>query len=206
MTIEQRSAEWFAQRAGKITASRFIDVVSRTRTGQPTADRVRYLRELVFERLAGAARHSISSRALTWGTEVEAFAREAYELQTGYVVRQAEFMLHARYPFIGASADGLVDPDGGIEVKSPHDEGIAIATWLDGMPAEHMPQVQGNMAVHGRSWWDFISYDPRQAPHLRLYVQRIPRDDAYIARLIAELEAFEAEVAAAVERLQRKAA
>jgi predicted phage-related endonuclease len=204
--IEQRSPEWFAQRAGKITASRFIDVVSRTREGKPTSDRARYLRELVFERSAGAAKHEIKSRALTWGTEVEGFAREAYELQTGNVVRPAEFTVHVRYPFIGASADGLVDPDGGIEMKCPHDEGVHIATWLDGMPAEHVPQVQGNMGVHGRSWWDFISYDPRQAPHLRLYVQRIPRDDAYIARLVVELQAFEAEVAAAVERLSRKAA
>ncbi|MCT9071225.1 YqaJ viral recombinase family protein [Cupriavidus gilardii] len=50
---------------------------------------------------------------------------------------------------------------GGIEIKSPHDEGVHINTWLNGMPEEHMPQVQGNMLVTGRQWWDFISYDPQ---------------------------------------------
>lgn len=206
MTIEQRTADWFAARAGRITASRFGDVISRTRTGQPSAERKRYLGELVFERTALAARHSISSRALTWGQEVEPFQKEAFELETGLTVMPGGFHVHPRYPFLGASPDGLIGADGGLEMKSPHSEAVHIQTLLEGMPPEHMPQVQGGMACTGRSYWYFSSYDPRQAPHLRLYVQRIPRDDAYIARLIAELEAFEAEVAAAVERLNRKAA
>jgi len=206
VTIEQRTAEWFAARAGRITASRFGDVISRTRTGQPTSERKRYLAELVFERTAQAARHEISSRSLTWGQEVEPFQKEAFELETGLVVMPGGFHVHPRYPFIAASPDGLIGADGGLEMKSPHSEAVHVQTLLEGMPPEHMPQVQGGMACTGRSYWYFSSYDPRQAPHLRLYVQRIPRDDAYIARLIAELQAFEAEVADAVARLERKAA
>jgi hypothetical protein len=51
------------------------------------------------------------------------------------------------------------------------------------MPPEHKPQVQTNIWVNECDWWDFISFDPRMPPHLCLFVQRIWRDDAYIAQL-----------------------
>jgi putative phage-type endonuclease len=197
---EQRSAEWYAARAGKLTASCFVDVLG------TKAARARYMREIVFERAAGIAKHEISSKSLAWGTDVEGFGLEAYALRTGNIVERSGFVVHPVYPFIGASPDGLIDSDGGVESKCPHNEAVHVLTWLEGMPDEHMPQVQGNMAVTGRAWWDFISYDPRQAEHLRLYVQRIPRDDRYIARLIAELRQFNEEADAMLQVLHRKAA
>jgi putative phage-type endonuclease len=197
---EQRSPAWHAARAGKITASRFVDVIG------TKAARARYMREIVFERAAGMARHEIGGKALAWGTDVETFARDAYQLHTGNLVVESDFIVHPAYPFIGASPDGLVASDGGIEMKCPHDEGVHVATWLDGMPLEHMAQVQGNLAVTGRRWWDFISYDPRQAEHLRLYVQRIPRHDEFIARLIGALLQFNEEAEAMLAELHRRAA
>jgi predicted phage-related endonuclease len=200
MSDEQRTEDWRAARAGKLTASRFVDVLG------TKAARAKYMREIVFERAAGIAKHEVSSKSLAWGTDVEPFLIEAYELQTGLIVKRSGFLLHPLYPFIGASPDGLVGTDGGIEGKSPHDEAVHIGTWLDGMPSEHYPQVQGNMAVTGRAWWDFISYDPRQAEPFRLYVQRVPRDDAYIARLFGELHQFNEEAEALLAQLRRKAA
>ena len=114
--------------------------------------------------------------------------------------------MHPRYDFIGASPDGLVSAVGGIEIKSPHDEAVHINTWLCGMPEEHMPQVQGNMMVTGRAWWDFISYDPRQCERLRLYVQRILRDDHFISEMLGALLQFEAELQQMVAELERKSA
>ncbi len=198
--IEQRTEDWHLQRAGKITASRFNDVL-----GSPAA-RQKYMRELCFERLAAAAKHSVTGKALAWGTDLEPFAKAAAELATGHIIEAAAFKLHPAYPFIGASADGLIEPDGGWENKCPHDEAVHIATWLDGMPADHRAQVQGNMAVHGRSWWLFTSYDPRQSERFRLYTQRIERDDAYIARLIAACRQFEGELQAMVAEVERRAA
>lgn len=198
--IEQKSDEWRQQRAGKLTASRFCDVL-----GTKSA-RAKYLREIVFERAAGVPKHDVSSKSLAWGNDVEPFQREAFELETGLVVRESGFVLHPVYPFIGSSPDGLIDPDGGLEMKSPHDEAVHVQTLLEGMPDEHMAQVQGNMAVTGRSFWYFTSYDPRQAPPLRLYVQRIQRDDAYIAKLIAALVQFNADADAMLAQLLKRAA
>lgn len=201
MANDQRTPEWYAARAGKLTASRFDVIVNGSR-----AAKAKLMREVVFERAAGMAKHEIGSKSLAWGTELEPFAVPAYELQTGNIVTSAPFMLHPVYDFIGASPDGLVGGDGGIELKSPHDEAVHVQTWLEGMPTEHMAQVQGGMAVTGRRWWDFLSYDPRQAEHLRLYVQRVPRDDAYIAALIGALRQFNDEAEAMLAELQRRAA
>jgi hypothetical protein len=221
--IEQRTDEWRAQRAGKITASCFADAIAMTevepgalwksgpRKGQPklpesTGARDTYMRTIAFERTSGLPRHEVGSKSLNWGTDVEAFAREAYELETGNIVVESGFVLHPKYDFIGASPDGLIGTPGGLEMKCPHDEQVHIKTILTGMPEEHTGQVQGNMLVTGREWWDFASYDPRQKESLRLYVQRIYRNETYIAKLLAGLLQFNAEVEAMIQRLEAKAA
>jgi hypothetical protein len=100
----------------------------------------------------------------------------------------------------------LIDDDGGLEGKCPHDEAVHILTWLEGMPEDHMPQVQGCMFVTGRKWWDFTSFDPRQTASHRLYIQRVYRDDDYIANLEKQILQFEMELRAMVEIIRSKAA
>lgn len=221
--IEQRSDAWREKRAGRITASCFMDAIAVTaaepgavyksgpRKGQPkfpesTAARDTYMRTLAFERTAGIPKHEIGSKSLQWGTDVEAFARESYELETGNIVVESGFLLHPQFEFIGASPDGLVRLDGGIEMKCPHDEQVHIKTILSGMPEEHIGQVQGNMLVTGRTWWDFISYDPRQKESLRLYVQRIERDEVFIQKLLAGLLQFNLELEQMIAALEKRAA
>lgn len=222
--IEQRSDEWRAARAGKLTASRFADAIAMTQVepgdvyksgpkkGQPkprtsTAAREKYMREIVFERLAAVPRHEVGGRATQWGTDVESYAKEAVELETGLIIAPAEFVTHPRYDFIGASPDGLIGADGGYESKCPMDEAVHINTLLTGMPSYHIGQVQGGMLVTGRQWWLFVSYDPRVPDPFRLYTQRIERDNAYIdGVLLPGLLQFEAEVQAMIKRLQARAA
>ena len=205
--IEQRSEQWFAERAGKITGSRFLDVLKVSKKdGKPLAGRSTYMRQLAFERLADTHKHSVSSKSLAWGAEIEDAAIETYELFTGNIVDKAPFIIHPTYEFIGASADGLIDDDGGIECKCPMDEAVHINTWLEGMPEDHMPQVQGAMFVTDRQWWDFLSFDPRQSEKFRLYIQRIPRDQEYINRMEKSLLQFEMELRAMVELLNQKVA
>lgn len=204
---EQRSEEWFAARAGKITASRFVDVVAVGRDGKPLKARQDYMLQLAFERTAGNAKQSVSSKAMSWGTDVERFAREAYELDRGVLVTDSGFATHPDHDFIGASSDGWVLADGLIEIKCPHDERVHVRTWLEGMPAGHIPQVQGNLLVTGRQWADFISYDPRAGERWRLYVERVKRDAAYIDNiLLPALLRFESELQEMVRTLEERAA
>ncbi len=74
------------------------------------------------------------------------------------------------------------------------------------MPPDHMAQVQGVMWIADRQWLDFVSYDPRMPERLRLFKQRIPRDDAFIATLEQEVTEFLAEVAQTVTELETMAA
>lgn len=205
--IEQRTDEWRMARAGKITASRFGDVIDLTKAGKPTAARAKYMREIVFERISQAPRHEVGGHALRWGSDVESFAREAFELDTGLIVTPGQFVTHPHYGFIGCSPDGLINQTGGYESKCPMDEAVHINTWLCGMPEEHKPQVQGCMLVTGRLWWEFISYDPRVAERFRLFHQRIERDDEYIGKLLLPgLLQFEQEVQSMIAQLEAKAA
>ncbi|MGW8304326.1 MAG: lambda exonuclease family protein [Achromobacter pulmonis] len=206
-SIEQRTEAWLQARSGKITASRFADVIAvSTKTGKPLQAREDYMLTLAAERTSGIPKQSITSKSLSWGTDLEEHAREAYEIEMGQIVEETGFVLHPDHAFIGASSDGWIGDDGLIEIKCPHDEKVHVRTWLYGMPADHMAQIQGNLLVTGRQWADFISYDPRAGEPWRLYVQRIPRDEAYIKTLLTALLQFEAELRAMVDTLRRKAA
>ena len=179
-TIDQHTEQWYAARAGRFTASRFADLLGGG-LGRET-----YLLEVVNGLVSGQAMPQASASSLQWGTEVEPYAREAYALRSGERVVEGGFIVHPRFDYVGCSPDGLIGHDGGLEMKSPKNPTVHLRTILTkAMPAEHLPQVQGCMWVTGRQWWDFVSYDPRQAPPYRLFVQRIERDDKYIAKLEA---------------------
>lgn len=199
----QGSEEWFAARLGRATASRFEDLLATTKTGV-SASRANYRAQLVCERMTGKAEESFESAAMKWGTENEPFARMAYEAETGLIVEETGFIQHPEL-MAGASPDGLVGTDGGFECKCPN-TATHIETLLKGMPTKHAPQVQGCMWLTGRKWWDFVSYDPRMPEKLQLYIQRIPRDEEYIAKLAAEVSIFLSEVDQLVAELEKKAA
>src|SRR5690606_3365499 len=118
--------------------------------------------------------------ALDWGHDVEAAARAAYEAETGAIVTCVGFIVHPALPYIGCSPDGLIGDDGMHQIKCPQNAAVHIDTLTGGMPEEHMPQVQAELFVTGRAWSDFVSFDPRMPPHLRLYRERVQRDEAFI--------------------------
>ena len=189
----QGSAEWLAERAGHATASCFVDILSIGVNGKPLKARSDYLMKLVVERITGQPAESASSMAMAWGTDCEPFARKAYEEHSGRVVREVGFAKHPKHLWVGASADG-VSGSSGIEIKCPHNSAVHLTTWRDGMPKGHMPQVQGVMWVCGLESMDFCSYDPRMPPELRLYVERVARNDGYIKDLEDKVLTFLAEV------------
>ena len=198
------SIEWLYERVGHCTASSFADVMATRKDGKEAAPRRDYRIELVGERLTGQPSERFVSQYMKWGTEHEAAARMAYEARTGALVVVPGFTHHPTVPMCGGSVDGLVDDDGIIEIKCPATK-THIETLLAGvMPEEHVAQTQGYLWITGRAWCDFVSYDPRLPEHLRLFVQHVPRDDTYIAKLAATIEVFLAEVAAMQAQLEAR--
>lgn len=201
--IIQGTPEWHAVRCGKATASRIADIVARTKSGY-SASRANYAAQLVAERLTGVVGESFSNAAMQWGTEKEPEARAAYEWETDATVLEVGFIDHPRIAMAGASPDGLVGDDGLVEIKCPN-VATHIETLLGGtVPAKYVTQMQWQMACTGRRWCDFVSYDPRLPDEMRLFVQRVERDDARISELEKEVETFLAEVDDTVRRLRER--
>jgi len=201
----QQSAQWLYDRCGYVTASRFKDVIGKGSKGAYLAPRGTYLWEVVIERITGQPSDHFTSAAMLHGTETEPIARMAYEAHAAAFVDEVGFIKHPTIELCGGSPDGTIEDDGGIEIKCPFNSAVHLQTVLTGMPDEHAAQVQGCMWLTGRKWWDFVSYDPRMPEPLRLYVQRIERDDAYIATLESEVVKFLAEVAERVAKIQEAA-
>ena len=207
MFNEQRTPEWKQERHGLFTASRFADVLARNKkTGEPLKAYHDCIWQVVTERLSGVPTEGATGFALIWGTEVEPFAREAYELETGNIVTESGFIVHPKYPHVGCSPDGLIGTDGGLELKCPKSSIVHLERFISGVPAEYMPQIQGCMMVTGRQFWDFASYDPRMPESHRLLIIRVKRDEEFINKLELAIDDAENSARDLLNKLNQKVA
>ena len=182
----QGTPEWHAARIGKITGSRFKDVLS-TRGNT----RANYMRELLLERKTGIAVQGYTSPEMEWGTQTEPQARAYYEKVTQTKVEQVGFIDHPLEQYrgyVGVSPDGLIG-SGCLEIKCPNTNTHLDYIAKDKLPTTYIPQVQGVMWVTGRLWCEFISFDPRvkEQPYWHVYVER---DEAYIKNLAHAVDEF----------------
>lgn len=189
----QRTDAWYEARLGKATASRFHDILSKTKAGATTAYRKNYKAELVIERLTGEKAPSFTNSAMQWGVDNEPIARLAYTAETGNDVEEAPFVQHLTLE-AGASPDGYVGEDGLIEIKCPNPATHIETLWKRAVPYQYIAQIQGQLWITGRKWCDFVSFDPRMPSNVQLFIFRVSRDEEYIEALAEEVEAFLEEV------------
>jgi hypothetical protein len=180
---EQNSAKWISARTGRITASRICDLMATLKRGGEAASRRDYRAELIAARLTGKAESRYVSKEMRYGSEQEPFARTAYEIRSENIVDQVGFVFHPRLDFSGASPDGLIREDGGVELKCPKTTTHLAYMAAGTVPTEYEDQLLWNMACSEREWWDFVSFDPRLPEKLRLFIVRIPRDEARIGEI-----------------------
>ena len=200
--MEQReNPAWWAARLGKVTASRVADVVAKTKSGY-SASRQNYMADLIVERLTGQKASNFSNAAMDWGVEQEPAARAAYSARTGELVEEAGFIDHPTIAMSGASPDGFVG-EGCVEYKCPN-TATHLEYLLVGKPPEkYVTQMQWQMACTGKTFCEFVSYDPRLPEHLQMLVVRVPRDDNRIAELEAEVRKFLAELDDKLQQLKK---
>ena len=201
--IEQGSEEWFAQRLGKVTASRIADVMAKTRSG-PAASRKNYMMELLCQRLTGAREEGFTSGAMQRGIDLEPLARSAYEVATEELVTEASFVVHPDYTDIGASPDGFVGDSGLLEIKCPN-TAQHVACLRSGEPdKKYWWQMQCQMACTERQWCDFASFDDRLPEPLQLFVTRVERDSQAISEMIDECLEFLGELEQLTAEMMQK--
>lgn len=189
--LEQGSPEWFAARAGIPTASKFATVMAK---GEGKT-RSEYMRKLAGEILTGEPSEQFSNVHTDRGNEMEDEARETYAFINEAEIQRVGFIRNGDK---GASPDSLVGATGGLEIKTalPHIQIDRLER--DRLPPEHKAQVYGNIWLAEREWWDFVSYWPR----LPVLTVRVYRDENYIKTLADEIDRFNDELAALVERVR----
>jgi putative phage-type endonuclease len=203
---DQGTEGWFADRLGKVTASRLADVLAKTKTGY-SASRTNYMTQLVLERITGTRAEFYSNAAMIHGTEQEPFARAAYEAHTGQMVEEVGFVPHPTIEAAGASPDGLVGDDGMVEIKCPSSS-TALECWLTrsqgGNPVDskYYAQMQWQMRCADRSWCDYVVFDPRMPAKAQLFIVRVERNADWLKVAEEEVTSFLAEVDAKVAALK----
>jgi len=194
---EQGSVEWMLVRLGIPTASAFNRLLT-TKTLKPASAAETYRAELLAEWLMGQPQDWDGPRQKPdpmedfdpryrdlrdRGTDLEAEARRYYELVNDVEVREVGFILHDSGD-AGGSPDGLVDEEGGVEIKSPGPKNHMVnLLHPDDFEIEHRHQCQGLMWLTGRKWWDLISFHPT----LPKLIRRLEPDSDYHQRLEAVL-------------------
>lgn len=188
---EQGSPEWFACRAGIPTASKFSTVMAKGE-GKTRAE---YMRKLAGELLTGEPAEQFSNTHTDRGNAMEDEARQTYAFICDAEIERVGFIRNGNR---GASPDSLVGTAGGLEIKTalPHIQIDRLER--DRLPPEHKAQVHGNIWLAEREWWDFVSYWPR----LPILTVRVYRDEEYIKTLADEIDRFNDELAALVERIR----
>jgi len=166
---EQQSEAWHQARLGRITGTRFKNLMSK----ESTASYQDLITDLACEIITSKAEDTYINDLMQHGIDTEPVARKEYEAIFGIEVKQAGFIVpdedNPYHDWIGISPDGIFD-DGMIEIKCPK-----MSTHLEyiesgSLPSEYKYQVQGQLFVTGFKYCDFMSFVEGMKPFIiRVY-------------------------------------
>lgn len=196
LDVEQGSEEWFNARLGIPTASRFKDIVTPDKLNK-SASRKSYMYELIAEKLVKEKEEHFKTEWMERGNEVEDLARSSYEFLNDVEVKQVGIILNDAGT-IGASPDGLIGEDGGLEIKCPKSSTL-VKYMLDGrLPLEYKTQVMGNLWISEREWLDFVAFHP----NMKMFKVRVYRDEEYIKKMAQHVNDFVDEMLESYEKIK----
>ncbi len=188
--MKQRTPEWYDFRRGKITASRFGDVLA-----DPKTKRYREYLEEVVDGLTGVPRFEDDKPWFRHGVENEDAARGMYEWKTDTEVELVGSVVHPEYDFISCSPDGQTSLCG-IEIKCRSSFKSHVSSIKKGILSSDIPQVQGCLWITGLDYWEYISY--YKNPHIlespSINIHAVLPDEEYHERLEAACISFWEEV------------
>jgi exodeoxyribonuclease (lambda-induced) len=190
--FEQGTEEWFKVRLGKFTAS----------DAQAIGNNGKGLETLAFEKVAeiltGKTKDQYTNEDMERGKELEGMARNSYEIETGYVVKQVGFV--ELNEFCGCSPDGLIGDDGLVEIKCKNNPNFVRHLYEKKIESEYLWQVQMQMYVAGRNWCDFVVFNENFEKTISTI--RVERNEEEITKIVAGLEAGVDTVKKILEKLK----
>ncbi len=176
--IEQGTQEWFDVRKWKMTASN-AQAIGNCGKGLDS-----YIYEVLSQSLSTNTER-YTNEFMERGKELEAQARALYELETGERVIEVGFCEYSEY--VGCSPDGLTET-GGIEIKCLNDL-THTKTLINGakeIESKYIWQIQMNLLVTGKEWWDYVQYNPNFEKSL--FIHRVLPDKEMHEKLIKGFE------------------
>ena len=199
-TAEQRSPQWFKERAGIPSASGLGFLFDTLKDGYtPSAKAKNYLKQLAYERKFGVTFEHFQTKAMADGTFFEDFAKMVYQKETYNMLEKA-------YSYVSdwfiATPDAIVlEPTfvsidqmtkkeirkggakGGLECKIVGDKTF-MTMMEEGAPIAHELQTQSQMMAAGWDWVDYIVVNLKTRAY---FIQRVKRNNVLIKRIYERL-------------------
>jgi len=131
---------------------------------------------------------------------------------TNLAVRESTSMLNLHVTHFGRNTNNAANA-GGFYWNLNNDSsnlnrniGTHHVSWIldGGIPEEHKAQMTLQAAVTGRSWVDFVSYDPRMPEPQQLLVRRFYPTAGEMVEIEVEAEKFLAEVDVLFDTITRR--
>lgn len=185
LNCEQGTDEWFAARAGILTASVMscLLVNGKDKSGFGVGAYT-LMNQLIGERFTGEAAEKFEgNRHTERGHELEPVARKFVSERLEIDIVECGIILNHG---CGYSPDGLVGDDGLVEIKTRLPK-LQVDVILGGViPAEHMVQCQVGIWLSERDHLDFASF----YPGMPLFHKRTYRDEQMIRKLTERVTSF----------------
>ena len=171
-TPAEKHEKWLKSRSKKITGSNFGKLIKLPRSkeakekGELGETAKTYIKDVVSE-ILGAPKRDLNLYQFEWGKKYEPIAIDYFEEKEKVEVtfRDDEQKCFNLNKYIGATPDGLVKQDYGIEVKCPENAAnhlshilIKDQEELKKQQPDYYWQCVGGMLVTGLKKWKFISY------------------------------------------------
>ena len=175
--IEQGTDEWLELRRKHVTATDMCKIMGAVPKSWGTAY------SCWIDKMTGSGVKV--NAAMKRGTDLEPFARTAYNDRTGYDCVPV-IAISEEHPWMMASMDGLSsDLQHAVEIKCPGEKACELAR--SGVVADYyIPQLQHQMCVLGLNSIDYCVYDGRNIAT----IITVARDDKYISKIIKKGKNF----------------
>jgi len=180
------------------------DIMPGKRGGYLSARRS-YMLELLAERITGVETDNFVSKAMLWGIEQESVARSVYEARSGNMVVEVGFIEHPTIKGLGASADGLIDDNGSIEIKNPNTTTHLSLIATNEINKRYLYQMNTVMMCCNREYCDYVDYDSRCPEFAQYFIRRINADMTMQAQIETESIKFITELDAMEKQIRGKA-
>jgi len=178
--ILQGSDEWFELKKDKLSAS-IATAIGANGPGLKTECKK------IAMRVIGIVSEDYTNSDMERGNDLEEFGRIAYEMHTGYTVKEIGFVTNDKHLEAGCSPDGLIDNPGLTEIKARNDQNhFSLLIGERGAKLVPSNQMQFQLMITGREWCDFVSYNPNFKKSL--FIERHFPDVKYQEKLIEGLE------------------